>query len=130
MGSGMERCAYRTAGVVDVGAQLKQNVDAAVPASRPVMKRCIAPGIGRGQVRSLGHQPSGQIIGTIVEGQRRLFAVPAAGVDFTDIKYGFEFSQSPLFQQRFEVLWKCLSSRLGHRSSVNIVGNLSGLLWI
>src|SRR5262249_27278060 len=99
MGSGMERRAYRTAGVVDVSAQLKQNVDAAAPASRPLMKGCIAPGVGRGQVRPLGHQPPGQIIGTLVEGQRRLFAVPTASVDFTDIEYGFKFSHSPLFQQ-------------------------------
>jgi hypothetical protein len=53
----MERGSYRTAGAVDVGAQLKQDVDAAPPTSRPVMQRGIAPRIGRGQVRTLAYQP-------------------------------------------------------------------------
>ena len=57
------------------------------------MKRCIAPGIGGGQVRTLGYQPPGQVIGALVESQSRLFAVPTASIDFTTIEYGFEFAR-------------------------------------
>src|SRR5215471_13475884 len=99
MGGGMERRSYRTAGAVDVGAQLKQNVDGASSASRALMKGGIAPGIGRGQVRTLGYQPSGQLIGALVEGQGRLFAVATASVNFADFENGFEFSDSSLFQR-------------------------------
>ena len=104
---------------VNVGAQVQQDLDLAVPAGRMLVQGRPSPGVGRLKIGALPDQPADQRLGRVIEAQRRLLAVPAPRIPFAGIEDGGEHGHVARLQQGVEVLGQGLLLRLRHGRSLS-----------